>query len=368
MKAIFTQDIYHYNHKSWVDGLMCRGWDVKVLVRLSGFQGNFEYENEIPKSQLSKPFQAILSEFTSDTQIKRRFTIPVFNSLYSYLQKEDPDVIIVKRYTVISLYCLVISELLNIPAVVYDQYPAYGKESRKRKTFRNCYSTLSSHPYYRITPVKGDPAHYAKIPNSIYVPFGIDAGPPREPESYFSNGKSSILFVGKLRQQRKRHMMFIKLIERLLPNYDIDATIAGSYSGENPKYYESLIKYVKENSLTKCIKFKENVPNSEMDQIYRQHDLFILTSRDEPAAYSPLEAMAQGLPVICSDTNGTRCYINHGQNGYVFNSDSFTDLIEKTELLLNNKNNVIKMGNKSQELVVENHNPTNLADKLVEIV
>ena len=43
-----------------------------------------------------------------------------------------------------------------------------------------------------------------------------------------------------------------------------------------------------------------------------------LPSSDEPAAVSHLEAMSHSLPVICSDSNGTRCYIRQGENGYVF--------------------------------------------------
>ena len=36
---------------------------------------------------------------------------------------------------------------------------------------------------------------------------------------------------------------------------------------------------------------------------------------------SVLEAMAHSLPVICSDSNGTQCYIRPGENGYVFGTD-----------------------------------------------
>ena len=55
--------------------------------------------------------------------------------------------------------------------------------------------------------------------------------------------------------------------------------------------------------------------------------LFVLASRDEPAAVSPLEAMAHSLPVVCSDSNGTRGYIRHGVNGFVFATDDHDDLV-----------------------------------------
>ncbi len=71
------------------------------------------------------------------------------------------------------------------------------------------------------------------------------------------------------------------------------------------------------------LRISVDVPHSEMDAIYASADLFVLPSIDEPASVSQLEAMAHGIPVICSDSNGTACYVANGNTGYVFASNDW---------------------------------------------
>jgi len=361
MKVIFVQDIFHNNHKAWIDGFSQKGWDIKILVRSEGYQGHYDYESEFKPSILSEFIDRLPIAKVRRHNFIRSYTIPNFVNLFNYFRRQKPDVIIIKRYTILSVYTAVIAEILNIPTVIYDQYPVYGVESNKRKTFRRLYSTLIGHSYMRISPVKGDQYTYDKIPDSYYVPFAISVGSPRADESYFRNGSVSILFVGKFRQERKRHMLFLKMINKVSKDHRVSATLVGSYKGKNSDYFESLQQYVSQNSLDNIVEFKQNIPNKFMNNIYRDHDIFILPSKDEPAAYSPLEAMSESLPVICSDSNGTKCYIKNGYNGFIFETDSLVDLTNKVHRLLEDRQRIINMGQKGRQRVIRDHQPVNLA-------
>ena len=77
-----------------------------------------------------------------------------------------------------------------------------------------------------------------------------------------------------------------------------------------------------------------------MDKIYRNHDVFLMAARDEPAAISPLEAMGFGLSVICADTCGTKTYIEDGINGFIFETDNEESLKEKMEYFLKDTSRV----------------------------
>jgi D-alanyl-D-alanine carboxypeptidase len=55
------------------------------------------------------------------------------------------------------------------------------------------------------------------------------------------------------------------------------------------------------------VKVLENIAHDQALAMYKDFDLFVLPSRDEPAAYSPVEAFSRKLPVIASDTCGTSC-------------------------------------------------------------
>ena len=60
-------------------------------------------------------------------------------------------------------------------------------------------------------------------------------------------------------------------------------------------------------------------------------------AENEPAAVSHLEAMSHSLPAICSDSNGTQCYIRPGENGYIFKTDDLEDLVECMERIISDR-------------------------------
>lgn len=66
------------------------------------------------------------------------------------------------------------------------------------------------------------------------------------------------------------------------------------------------------------VRLSIDVPHACMGRLFSDADLFVLPSIDEPASVSQLEAMAHGVPAVCSDSNGTACYVAQGKTGHVF--------------------------------------------------
>ena len=62
-----------------------------------------------------------------------------------------------------------------------------------------------------------------------------------------------------------------------------------------------------------------------MNKIYSQSNLFVLPASSEPASYAIIEALAHGMPVICSSSCGTKWYV--GDNcGLIFKDKSISEL------------------------------------------
>jgi glycosyltransferase involved in cell wall biosynthesis len=118
-----------------------------------------------------------------------------------------------------------------------------------------------------------------------------------------------------------------------------------------------VLDYISRHTLQEKVSVLSDVPHSDMRDVFLRHDVFALPSYDEPAAYSPLEAMAYGLPTIVSDTCGTKCYIKEGENGYIFKSKDEASLQHVLELCLTNRQQCIDMGKSARESVVRVHAP-----------
>ena len=175
----------------------------------------------------------------------------------------------------------------------------------------------------------------------------------------------NVLAVGKF-VPRKNHCLFLEAISRLSGIDEIRATIVGECSTEDHRReLERVRQHCRNLGLTGKVNVELNLTFAEMQRRYADNDIFVLASRDEPAAVSPLEAMSNSLPVVCSDSNGTSCYVRFGESGYVFRSDDVDDLVACLERLMTDKRRLIEMGRRSHELVVSEHDPKRYVDALV---
>lgn len=80
----------------------------------------------------------------------------------------------------------------------------------------------------------------------------------------------------------------------------------------------------KPKSTTVCrnIRFLGKVDESSKLQYYQASDIFILPSRGEGFAISPLEAMSCGLPIIISEFTGTNEIIADGKEGFIIKKNN----------------------------------------------
>lgn len=105
--------------------------------------------------------------------------------------------------------------------------------------------------------------------------------------------------------------------------------------GEGPEKTKA-IQYVKKNNLENKILFLGN--SNEIDKILCYSDLFLLPSEKESFGLSALEAMANGVPVISSNTGGiTEVNINN-KTGFVSKIGDIKDMTFNALTLLKNKN------------------------------
>src|SRR3989338_4949475 len=82
-------------------------------------------------------------------------------------------------------------------------------------------------------------------------------------------------------------------------------------------------------------------------------DIYVLPSLTETTSLSTLEAMACGLPVICTPVGSLKEYIKHRQNGYLFPRGNVERLSQYLQILLRNPQKRQQLGMAARKTVGE---------------
>lgn len=90
---------------------------------------------------------------------------------------------------------------------------------------------------------------------------------------------------------------------------------------------------------------------SDIPDVLNAADIFVFPSFHEGLPVSALEAMACGLPIICSEIRGNVDIIREGDNGYLFQPSDVETLARKLEYLLDDAEKRKVMGLKNKENV-----------------
>lgn len=355
MRILFVQKRFHTNQYYFIQKLLKEGHIIKYMTVNHKANGRGLLNPEPVRFSLVSKF---IAKFSGGSYEKSLWGsgIPSLRWQYNKIRIFDPDIIIVKRLKPISITTIALGNLLGIKTIVYDQVPAYGRQSRSRRMLRKAYHIWTDEPLVEYTPVEGD-RKFESVENRHYVPFVVDFDFTIEEKSYFKNGRINILSIGDLGRKRKGHLGLLEVVQELSSEIDLKLTLLGNIPDEGNSHFEEINEFIWANNMSEYVDLKGPVEYDEMSNVYAEHDVYVLPSYDEPAAISHLEAMAHGLPAICSDTNGTKCYITDGETGYVFSSRDWDDLRSKLRHIISDRAKLVKMGRQSYEKVQDEHSP-----------
>jgi len=141
-----------------------------------------------------------------------------------------------------------------------------------------------------------------------------------EDYNFYSN---NIVLAGRLTKQ-KNFILFVNAFEKILKQLpDFRANIIGK--GEEKNLLEEKIKNLKLSNKIHLLGYKENIYNYLFNSKF-----FILTSLWEDPGFVLIEAAMCNLILISSDCpNGPTEFLNNGQFGFLYKSNSIEDLVDK---------------------------------------
>ncbi len=298
---------------------------------------------------ISQPTAAPMTAIIGPTS---RSEFALFIWKYLKQQRERFDYVIVQGYGVAALAANLASRFTGIPTAMLvcspveayyscrKTYPMSGKPFRWYEIWSfQMIARLNAaigQQYFVLSQYLADVVrnHGIRKPVSVVPVYGVDTNifvPPSEPkiEAKVRVGlptTGSVIFFSSRIAPEKDSETLLLAFQRLLKE-GRDLWLLHRSGG-----YQVFIKDAERYGIAERVIATEAVhPHKQLPLDYQACDLCVQSSRQEGLGFSPLEALACGVPVIASAVGGLRETIIDGQTGWTYpvgNSDALARCIE----------------------------------------
>jgi len=146
---------------------------------------------------------------------------------------------------------------------------------------------------------------------------------PPQPHS-----RLSLLAVGRLHPV-KDHDFLVRAC-RLLK--DRGSEFCCAIAGDGPER-DRLQRLIRELHLEAEIHLLGHVAHEDLDVLYQQADLVVLSSQSEGIPLTLMEAMSFGRPVLAPSITGIPELVADGENGFLYRAGSMSDFVEQVEMI-----------------------------------
>ena len=174
----------------------------------------------------------------------------------------------------------------------------------------------------------------------IKIPYGVNLKEFNSSKYRKKDDKFRIIYTGSVSVRKGLIYLLNSFDELNLKNTEL--LIIGNVENK-------MRKIIKKFESNKNIIFKNAVKQHELNKYYSYSDLFITCSIEEGLSMVQLQAMACGLPVICTRNSGGEEIIKDGVDGFILPIRDIEELKRKILYLYENKSVCYQMGKMAQK-------------------
>jgi len=151
-----------------------------------------------------------------------------------------------------------------------------------------------------------------------------------------------IVMIGSLTPLKRQELAIRAIHELKKRGHKVSLDLVG-----NGIERKTLLTQIKNLDLSDTVMMHGNIDHPET--LLKEASIYLHTSKSEGFGLVLIEAMASGLPVVCTNGGGNKILVQEGENGYLIEEQNPELIADKLELLLSDENLRLKMGRFAQE-------------------
>lgn len=277
--------------------------------------------------------------------------------LRKYLYKEQPDVIIAFEYF-LNMDTIIVARGLNAKVIVSERNDPAQQKDRKLVNFLRDYLYRKADILVCQTP---DAKAYfsSKVQShTVVIPNPVKSNLPNY------SGQNSKTIINFCRLEKQKNLPLLIDAFELLLNKNCDAKLEIYGDG---KERDSLQKIINNKHLEKQVKIFP--ATNEIHQIASKCKMFVSSSDYEGLSNSMLEAMAMGMPVVCTDCpcGGARMVIKNNVNGVLVPVGNVQALYEAMKKVIID-NEFAQILSKNAREIYEELNEENITNEWIKLL
>ena len=186
----------------------------------------------------------------------------------------------------------------------------------------------------------------------VHVPYGVNLEEFKQLQK--EDNVFRIIYAGSMSVRKGVHYLLKAYTDLKLPNSEL-LLVGGLEDEMKPVFskYDGAFKYI------------NHVPQRDLHKYYSQGSVFAIMSIEEGLAMVQPQAMACGLPVICSTNTGGEDIIRDGIDGFIIPIRNVEALKEKLIFLYQNPEICKAMGQSAKERVSKGFTWDDYGDKMI---
>jgi glycosyltransferase involved in cell wall biosynthesis len=265
--------------------------------------------------------------------------IDIFVGWAHYILKSIPEIRKLEAKIILESGSCHIFEQQKLLVHEYEKYgiPFFPIHPKNREKMVQEYHeadyimTLSSFAYKSFLQQKISKKKLLKVPCGMDVEFFLKA--------VEGNKKSlfRVIFVGMLNLRKGIHYLIEAWNKANLPEQSTELMLVGNLQ----KDLKMLLPLL---PIKKNVVFYGSTNRENLRRLYQSSSVFVLPSVEDGFGMVMGEAMASGLPVICTDHTGGTEIIENGKEGFIVPARDNNELAEKILLLHDDKDLRMAMG------------------------